>query len=186
MNETERGWRADNNIEESCAHNITDSTAGGVGIKQNVCPRCGEPVREGGTICMVCGQSLKKHSMMPRGVIVVMILGVVAVILGYLLFPVIVGPTTVTSTGNVRFSVYLTEESMSVDYGGVLDGRDVADLQIAVLAEGGRSSPVFSFKNPQTGAVLGPVETGIDGRPVGVYYVAVFTDGTEISNTIPV
>lgn len=135
---------------------------------------------------MVCGQSLKKPFTLPREVIVVAILGAAAIILAYLLFPVFFGATTVTSTGNVRFAVTLEDGVVSVEYGGTADGRDVADLQIAILAEGGRSSQIFSFKNPQTGTVLGPVEIGTAGRPVGVYYVAVYADGTEISNTIPI
>ncbi|WFN34118.1 hypothetical protein L1S32_09720 [Methanogenium sp. S4BF] len=141
---------------------------------------------EGGTICMVCGQSLKKRSTLPREVILVAILGVAAIILAYLLFPVFFGATVVTSTGNVSFVVTLADGSLSVEYGGTEDGRDVAELQIALLAEGGRSSQIFSFKNPQPDTVLGPVETGTTGRPVGVYYVAVYADGTETSNTIPI
>ncbi|KAF1073648.1 hypothetical protein MKMG_02104 [Methanogenium sp. MK-MG] len=135
---------------------------------------------------MVCGQSLKKRYMMQREVAVVAVLVVVAILLAYLLFPVFFGATTVTSTGNVRFVVTLSDGSASIEYGGSADGRDVADLQIAILAEDGRSSQRFSFADPQPGTVLGPVETGTVGKPVGIYYVAVYADGTEINNTIPI
>ncbi len=154
-------------------------------MKQKVCPRCGEPVTEGGTICMVCGQSLSKRYMMQREAALVVVLAVVAILLAYLLLPVVFGPKTVTSTGDVRFVISLSDGSASVEYGGTADGRVLKDLQVAILAEGGVSSQIFSFGNPQPGTVLGPVETGIAGKPVGVYYVAIYADGTEISDTIP-
>ncbi|WP_460006440.1 hypothetical protein [Methanogenium cariaci] len=135
---------------------------------------------------MVCGQSLKKRYTMQREMAVVAVLAVVVIILAYLLFPVFFGPTTVTSTGDVRFAVILSDGNASIAYEGSADGRNVTDLQIAVLAEGGRSSQRFSFADPQPGTVLGPVETGTVGKPVGIYYVAVYTDGTEINNTIPI
>ena len=179
--------RRDNNIDEICAHNTHRiSRWGCIGIKKNVCPRCGEPVQEGGTICMVCGQSLKKRFTLPRKGVVVAILGVTAIIFIYLLMSVFFGATTVTSTGNVRFGVTLEDGAMSVEYEGTADGRDVTDLRIAILAEGGQSSRLLSFKNPHMGAVLGPVETGTTGKPVAVYYVVVYTDGTEISDAIPI
>lgn len=151
-----------------------------------MCPKCGEPAQEGGTICMVCGESLKKRFTLPKRAIVVAILGVVAIILAYLLFSVFFGATTVTSTGDVRFGVTLEDGFMSVAYEGTADGRDVADLQIAILTEGGRSSQLFSFKNPQMGEILGPVGVGTTGKPFIVYYVVVYRDGTQMSNTIPI
>jgi len=153
-------------------------------MKQKVCPRCGEPVPGEANICMVCGQSLSKRYMMQREVAVVGVLAVVAIVLAYLIFPIVFAPTTVTSTGNVLFEVSISDGSASVGYGGTVDSRDVADLQIAVLAEGGSSSQIFSFANPESGTVLGPVETGTLGKPVGVYYVAVYGDGTKMSDTI--
>ena len=153
-------------------------------MKQKVCPQCGEPVPEEASICMVCGQSLSKRYMMQREVAVVGVLAVVAIVLAYLIFPIVFAPTTVTSTGNVLFEVSISDGSASVGYGGTVDSRDVADLQIAVLAEGGSSSQIFSFANPEPGTALGPVETGTLGKPVGVYYVAVYGDGTKMSDTI--
>lgn len=135
---------------------------------------------------MVCGQSLKKPHTMNKEAAAAVIFVVVAIVLAYILFPVFFGPTTITSTGDVMFVVSLEGGIVSIEYGGTADGRDVADLQIAILAEGGLSSQIFSFANPQPGTVLGPVETGTVGKPVGVYYVAIFADGTEISNTIPI
>ncbi|MDE4908419.1 hypothetical protein L0665_07310 [Methanogenium marinum] len=155
-----------------------------MGIKQNVCPRCGEPVPEGGTICMICGQSLKKPRTIKKEHYAAVIFAVIAIILAYILYPVFFGPTMATSTGNVMFEVSLSDGDLSVQYSGTADGSYVADLQIAVLAEGGRSSQIFSFANPEPGTILGPVETGVVGKPVGIYYVAVYVDGTEISNTI--
>ncbi len=77
---------------------------------------------------------------------VVAVLAVVVIILAYLLFPVFFGPTTVTSTGDVRFAVILSDGNASIAYEGSADGRNVTDLQIAVLAEGGdvhrRGSPL--------------------------------------------
>jgi len=135
---------------------------------------------------MICGQALKKSHTINKEMAAAVVFAVVAIVLAYILYPVFFGPTTVTSSGDVRFEVSLSDGSASVEYVGSADGRDVADLQIAILAEGGRSSRIFSFPRPQPGTVLGPVETGTVGKPVGVYYVAIYADGTELSNTIPI
>jgi len=155
-----------------------------MGVKQKVCPQCGEPVPEGATICMVCGQSLGKRYMMQRELAVVAVFAVLAIVVAFFMYPLFFGPTSVTSTGNVRFVVTISDGSLSVEYDGTADGRDVAELQIAILSEGGISSEMFSFADPRPGTVLGPVETGALGNPIGVYYVAVYDDGADISNTI--
>lgn len=154
-------------------------------MKQKVCPRCGEPVpEEGADICMVCGQSLKSKHTVRKDLVAVVVLVGVAIALIYLLMPVFFGSTTVTSSGNVLFTVTFAEEGASVEFKGTADGRDVADLQIAILAEGGQSSRIFSFRDPQKDIVLGPLEIENLGEPVAVYYRAVYDDGSEISNTI--
>ena len=154
-------------------------------MKRKVCPRCGEPVpEEGADICMVCGKSLKPRCTLRKDVVGVVVLIGVVIVLAYLLLPVIFGSTTVTSNENVRFTVTFADEGVSVEYIGTADGRNVADLQIAILAEGGQSSRIFSFKDPQKDTVLGPLEIKSLGEPVAVYYRAVYDDGSEISNTI--
>ena len=135
---------------------------------------------------MVCGQSLKKPHTIKKEYTAAIFFVVAAIVLTYILYPVFFGPATATSTGNVIFEVSLSGGVVSVQYDGTADGRSVADLRIAILAEGGSSSQLFSFAHPVPGTVLGPVETGTAGKPVGVYYVAVYADGTEISDTISI
>ena|GEM_PF-2013396 len=153
-------------------------------MEQKECPWCGEVMSGGATICMVCGRSQRQSRTIKKEYGAAVVFAVMAIVLGYILFPIFFGPTTVTSTGDVWFDVSLSDGSTSVAYKGTADGRDLADLQLAILAEGGRSSQIFSFAYPEPGTVLGPVETGILGKPVGVYYVAVYADGTDISDTM--
>ena len=151
----------------------------------SICPQCGEPGEEG-TMCMICGASIKKRFILPKKGILVAIFGVVVIIFAYLLFAVFFGPTIVTSTGNVQFEITLEDGVMSVEYEGTADGRSVKDLQIAILAEGGPSSQLSSFKYPQPGAVLGPVDVTTTGKPVSVYYAVFYADGTKTDNIIPI
>ena len=155
-------------------------------MKPKVCPRCGEPVSGGTTICMVCGQSLQESKTIPLELVAVVVLAVVGIVLAFILYPIFFGATTVTSTGDVRFTVTLDEGSATVEYGGTASDREVANLRIAILAEGGSSSKIFSITDPQPGSILGPVEISTSAKAVGIYYVAVYDDGVEISNTIPI
>ena len=138
---------------------------------------------------MVCGMDLRRHYSVRKYLAVAGVTAVVAiaaVVLAYLLFPVFFGPEIVTSTDNVRFTVTLADGTAAVEYSGTDDGRDVAELQIAVLMEGGRSSKLYSLADPQQGAEPVVFEIGDEGTPVGVYYVVLYTDGTEINNAISI